>query len=330
MKKILIGCMLTLLLALMLILTSCSRVQTADTTANTTDGAISVNGTLDESDTTSADTTALPAKTTAVTTTESPFVPEPKPYTTVAIASGEMYTGSLIGVDKEHPYCYRVTSMYTPQELDKLSEGELSELGWVSLYHNKDGNYLLRSRLIYLRSDAYRAFTAMMSDYVAKSGNRDVQVRFGYQLINSSPDVTSLSDERATGLVVEINVFTDEGTFSIDHASKKSAYFMWFSEHCHKYGFIMTAESGMLRYVGIPHATYVREKGLTLSEYLLLVSQHTFDEPLTFTDATGVLWRVYGVAVENGSLTAIPVKDGSVYLISGDNQRGFIVASRDA
>ena len=331
MKKLWIGCMLILLFMLTVSASACSRIEGTGTSVDSTSEALPVNGTIDSRDTTAVTTavvTTLPV-TTSVKETNPPMT-EARPYTTIAIASGEMYTGSLIVVDKEHPFCYRVASMYTPQELDKLSEGELAELGWVSLYQNKTGNYLLRSRLIYLKNETYRAFSQMMSDYVAKSGNRDVQVRFGYQLVNGTPDVTSLSDERATGLVVEINVYTDEGSFSIDHTSKKSAYYAWFAEHCHKYGFMMTAESGMFRYVGVPHATYIKEKGLTLDAYVELVSHRTIDDPLTFTDASGILWRVYGVSVANGSLTAIPVKDGSVYTISGDNQSGFIIASRDA
>ncbi|MBQ7364373.1 MAG: hypothetical protein IJW46_02105 [Clostridia bacterium] len=332
MKTVLIGCMLALVLCLVAQFSACSRITAPNTTVDTTSEALAVNGTVSQSDSSETSEETLPPETTAPVTDDSITLPpttEEKPYTTIAVPSSEMYTGSLIVVDRENPYSYRVASMYTPSELDRLSEGELSELGWVSLYANKGTSYVLRSRLIYLRAEAYRAFSQMMSDYVAKSGNRDVQVRFGYQLINGIADLASLSDERVTGLTVEINVYTEEGSFSIDHASKKSAYFDWFSANCHKYGFVMTAESGMFRYVGTPHASYMQANSLTLSEYVALVSRRSFEEPLSFVDASGVLWRVYGVAVQSGSVTAIPVRNDSVYMISGNNKNGFIIASRD-
>lgn len=333
-KKILIGVALVVALLVLIALSAVSLFRSdPPQTADTTTDAIAVNGTLD--DTTAADTTDEPPVTTSEEiptttvpeTTEAPPVTE-APYETVSVASGEMYTGSLIVVNRDNPYCYRAASMYTPAELDRLSKTELSELGWVSLYGNKSNLYLLRSRLIYLKSEAYQGFFQMMSDYVAKSGNRDVQVRFGYHLVNSTPDITSLSDERATGLLIELNVYTDEGTFSIDHVSKRSAYYEWFAANCYKYGFIMTGESGLFRYVGAPHAEYMTKKHLDLEEYVSLVAGYGYETPMSFVDGGGVLWQVYTVPASSGSLTEIKLPKDSVYTISGNNKTGFIVLTR--
>lgn len=264
----------------------------------------------------------------SVTTAHQPESEKPK-HVTISLSSTDMYTGSLIEVNSQNPYSYKVASLYTPTELDRLSSSELSELGWSSLYTGKNGLYLLRSRLLYLRTEAYTAFNLMMTSFVAKTGNRDVQVRYGYQLVNSTTDATSLSDERVSGFVVEINVYTEEGSFSIDHISKKSAYYDWFDSNCAKYGFIMSGESGYFRYVGTPHAEYMHKNRLTLSAYLALLKNYSFDAPLSVADSSGMLWNIYYTPASQGALTEIKVKDNSVYVISGNNRDGFVVAVRD-
>ena len=273
-------------------------------------------------------TVALPESSAPVTTAQPPE-PEKPNYLSVSLASTDVYTGTLIEVNAQNPYSYKVASLYTPTELDRLSSSELSELGWSSLYTNKSGLYLLRSRLIYLKSEAYTAFNLMMTNFVAKTGKRDVQVRFGYQLVNASTDAVSLSDEKVSGLVVEINVYTEEGTFSIDHISKKSTYYDWFDENCAKYGFVMTGESGYFRYVGTPHAEYMQKNRLTLSAYLKLLKNYSFEEPLVIVDSSGLLWNLYYTPVSQGAQTEVKVKENSVYAISGNNRDGFVVASRD-
>lgn len=278
---------------------------------------------------TAPESSKTPSTSVVPETTRSPAEPEKPKHVTVSLSSTDMYTGSLIEISAQNPYSYKVASLYTPTELDRLSSSELSELGWASLYTNRSGNYLLRSRLIYLKSEAFTAFNLMMESFVAKTGNRDVQVRYGYQLVNSATDAASLSDERVSGFVVEINVYTEEGSFSIDHLSKKSAYYDWFDANCAKYGFVMSGESGYFRYVGCPHAEYMQKNRLSLSAYLKLLKEYSFENPLAFADASGTLWNVYYTPAAQGAQTDVKVKDNAVYVISGNNRDGFVVASRD-
>ena len=338
-KKILIGALLVVALIVLVGISAISILYRdsvpAVTTEDTTD-ALAVNGTLTSSQpiTTTEDTpdSSTDVQTTEPSVSEAPVTEAPPvseaPHTVVSVATSEMYTGSLVVVNRENPYAYRASSLYTPTELDRLSPSELSELGYVSLYANKSSLYLLRSRLIFIKAEAYQGFLQMMTDYVAKSGNRDVQVRFGYHLVNGTPDVTSLSDQRATGLLIELNVYTDEGTFSIDHVSKRAAYYDWFSANCYRYGFIMTGESGLFRYVGTPHAEYMYKNRLDLAAYVELLSGYTYDAPLSFADSAGMLWQVYTVTASSGSLTEIKLPKDAVYTISGNNKNGFVVLTR--
>lgn len=337
-KKILIGSGLIVVLVVVIAICAVALFQSDSPTLPDTTDALPAGGTpeitssevptseVTPSDSSSSDPSA-DSESEPPVTSEDPTVTE-DPYTVVEMPSSEMYTGSLIVVGKDNPYSYRASSIYTPTELDRLSKNELSELGWVSLYTGKGSLYLLRSRLIYLKTEAYTAFHQMMTDYVAKSGNRDVQVRYGYQLVSGTPDIASLTDEAASGLLVEINVYTEEGSFSIDHVSKRAAYYEWFAANSYQYGFIMTGESGHFRYVGVPHAEYITKKRLDLPSYVSLVAGYGYETPLSFVDESGVLWQVYTVPAASGAITEIKVPKGAIYTVSGNNKNGFIVLTR--
>lgn len=327
MKKILV--IFLLLVSISVLMVSCASFGMTMTDGEETTSR-APEGTSGSGTTAKTDVTTEPTADSG-TTDGGASITQPKPdgFVTVTVSNADSYTGSLIQVDAKNPYCYKVASLYTPTELDRLSTSELSELGWASLYANKNGSFLLRSRLIYLRNEAFSAFSLMMSSFVAKTNLRDVQVRYAYQLVNSTADATSLSDERVTGLVVELNILTDEGTFSIDHISKRDVYYEWFATNCYRFGFIMTGESGYFRYVGLPHAAYMHKEGLDLASYLDLLSKHTYDKPLVIIDGDSQLWKVYSVKASAGALTDVKVYENSVYSISGNNRDGFVVACRD-
>ena len=171
-KKILITSALILVLVVTVAVSAFSLLDLEATfmTAVTTTDAIAVNGTVDESvlldESSEEAVTSEDVETSEVPdTTEEPPVTE-APYATVTVASVEMYNGNLVVVDRENPYSYRAATSYTPSELDKLSPSELSDLGFVSLYGNGSRLYLLRSRLIFLKTEAYQGFVRMMSDYL--------------------------------------------------------------------------------------------------------------------------------------------------------------------
>ena len=330
MKKILFG-ILIVMLAASLVLSACKDKEKADVTT----APVTTNGSVVTS---VGDTTGLlPGTTTSdngvVTTAatqtsgqgsvQSPDIGDGE-YDFITVDPGEAYNGNLILVNKTHTYAYKLTSLYTPSELDSLSSLTVRELGMRNLYSEKTGDYLLRTRLLYMKSEAFEAFTSMMKAYKAKSGNGNVQVCYAYRLASGSKDNASLSDERVSGLVVEINVLTDEGTFAIEHTSKKAEYYDWFSKNAAHYGFIMTGDSGYFRYVGIPHAEYMKKSSLSLSEYLEKLREYSPDKPLSVKTDLGE-YEVYYVKSSGASAVTIPILKGSDYSVSGDNSSGFIV-----
>lgn len=80
-----------------------------------------------------------------------------------------------------------------------------------------------------------------------------------------------LESEHNSGLAVDLN--------SLDESFEESDAFKWLSEHAHEYGFILRYpkdkvgitgvryEPWHYRFIGVYHATQIKEKGITLEEY---------------------------------------------------------------
>ena len=114
----------------------------------------------------------------------------------------------------------------------------------------------------------------------------------------------------------------------------------WIYQNAHKYGFVVrypeekesiTKVSGYtycLRYVGVPHATYMYEHNLCMEEYLDLLknSYSSAATRLTISAADGFDYDVYYVAASDSEVTTIDVPTSDfIYTVSGDNRGGFIV-----
>jgi D-alanyl-D-alanine carboxypeptidase len=137
------------------------------------------------------------------------------------------------------------------------------------------------------------------------------------------PDAEGTS-ELHTGLAATLSVYTGAMNYGLRNKAVANIA-NWTDENAHKYGFVMgedVGENGQMRYVGVPHATYMKKNSLDLAGYLAVLQN---GEPLQITDDGGLNWTVYRVAASEGESTEIQVPTGMVYDISGDNNGGFIV-----
>jgi D-alanyl-D-alanine carboxypeptidase len=116
---------------------------------------------------------------------------------------------------------------------------------------------------------------------------------------------------------------------------------LWLRENAHKYGFTFRypTEKSILtgydfpwwiRYVGIPHATYMYDRFFCLEEYLAyLAENHRYDEDgsdhLRVTCDDGCVYEIYYVEGATEGLIQVPVPSNREYTVSGDNKKGFIV-----
>lgn len=110
----------------------------------------------------------------------------------------------------------------------------------------------------------------------------------------------------------------------------------WISENCQNYGFITRYPQDKeditgfeyspyhFRYVGIPHATIMKEKNLCLEEYTKYIKEYTFDNPLQYT-LNDTEYFIYYSSTTVPS-TTVYVPENSDYDISGNNYDGYIIS----
>ena len=137
------------------------------------------------------------------------------------------------------------------------------------------------------------------------------------------PEAEGTSDLN-TGLAATLSVYTGAMNYGF-YNKAVSNIATWTEENAHKYGFIFGEAVGSnaeIRYVGVAHATYMKENGLSLAAYLEKLQD---GNNLQITDDAGLNWTVYRVSAADGENTEIQVPTGMVYDISGDNNGGFIV-----
>ena len=111
--------------------------------------------------------------------------------------------------------------------------------------------------------------------------------------------------------------------------------YTWFADNACKYGFIVRYPEGKqeqtgenprnytYRYVGIPHAVYMKENNLCLEEYISKVKSYTKEAPLEINTDSGSYSVYYVTAIEGG--TSVDVPADKSYTVSGDNCGGFVV-----
>lgn len=79
------------------------------------------------------------------------------------------------------------------------------------------------------------------------------------------------------------------------------------------------------RYVGLPHAALMAQRGWTLEEYHEAVKRHPLGgEPLRWK-AGAVEYRVVYIPAQQGR--ALRLEDGEAYTLSGDNESGYVLTT---
>ena len=138
--------------------------------------------------------------------------------------------------------------------------------------------------------------------------------------------------EHHTGLAVDIGIFYSDGSQGSFSESRNAD---WMDEHSSEFGFIrryaedkvsitgISNEKWHFRYVGLPHAVYMKQNNLCLEEYLeYLRTQTGAGNPLTVSTSEGTYSIWYTTE------TSIPKPNGD-YRVSGDNIAGYIITVRE-
>ena len=258
-----------------------------------------------------------------------------KNYITVEISEEELQTGSLILANPDHEYT-------------RPDEGKLP-----TIYEKKTRNYKVSSSATALDGECIDAINDMMADFVEATGRKDVIVRDGYRSYDDQMDIYSAyvnsygiaaaegnvavggCSDHNTALGFDLAVYTDDG------ATEKLSYdttYNYLINNCYKYGIVRRYstpknsitklyEEWHFRYVGVPHAYYMRKCDYCLEEYLDALREYPCDgEHLTFSDDEGHSWEIFSVPVTNDGKCSFEIADDAEYTVSGTNC-GFAVVT---
>lgn len=241
----------------------------------------------------------------------------------------DIQTGELIVVNLDHEYHFPAS-----EQLEEITSRRETVDGKVA--------YIVRNvnEPPKMKSAASISLNSMLTQYYSISGNPLV-VYDAYRTLQQQSKNPGKS-EHHTGLLAALSDSTSSPS-RLD-LSRHS----WLLENCAQYGFIQrypAAKSGItgigydyseaFRYVGIPHATYMKANSLCLEEYVeLLKNNHTSQNGTdgkhlaVDTDKDGNPdYEIYYVPAKSGDreLTVVPVPKNFEYTVSGDNIGGFIV-----
>lgn len=235
---------------------------------------------------------------------------------TVSVSNGDVKKGSMILVDSTHALQAAPNSIIfkdIPYQHLRLVRTDLS-----------------------VDSSLSTPICQWFNDFYAATGLGNIMVYSTTETPQSNPYSVNIP-ERASGLTLDFSILNEA-------ASTHSPYtpdgnYAWLNEHAAEYGFIQrypaskSDKTGMdgltwhFRYVGVPHALYMKEHDLCLEEYIDTVHNHSWNgEHLTVTSGSLEYEIYYVPASEADSSTDIPYAAGAEPIISGDNEEGFIVA----
>ncbi len=129
----------------------------------------------------------------------------------------------------------------------------------------------------------------------------------------------------ASGTTFALKYFSDLNDFSKKESIHGVDKYAWIYSSAHKYGFIIVPNSdntsNVFRYVGIAHATAMKNEKLDVEDYLDMLKTKTPDAPLTVKVNNKNAYAVYYIA--EGAEALLPTE--YPYSVSGNNVDGYII-----
>jgi D-alanyl-D-alanine carboxypeptidase len=173
-------------------------------------------------------------------------------------------------------------------------------------------------------SEAVSALNLMMADFYAAKADDNLCITRAYTL--ASKDTTDAPFTAATTFELEY-YYEYPGEIRGIYGVEK---YDWIYSNAYKYGFVNIDDpaaseeggSGLFRYVGVAHATYMKTKKLQLSTYLEQLRSTTPDAPL-LTKVGKITYASYYLSADGEIL--VPTEHE--YTVSGNNTDGYIITA---
>jgi len=247
--------------------------------------------------------------------------PQPIRYQQITKEQLAVGYGPLILINKDHEYHFPSAA---ERSLAIISEHRPKDNG-TNIYQIE---YPATSKM---QMEALTAFNKMMLDYYEISAqDSSVTISTAYRTYSDQNNIYQQYKSVKAG-------FSDHHSgYCIALSEQDTSHLIY--ENLTKYGFIFrypdnkVNETGVdgyeecLRYVGVPHATYITQNDLCMEEYVkLLQESYHSQNHLKINGVDGNEYEVYYVPASEHEVTTFSVPLNYSYTVSGDNEGGFIV-----
>lgn len=243
-------------------------------------------------------------------------------FKTITVTEKDLSTGSLLVVNPELKY-------------DIPSDEDLG-LVLVSDYRKEHSTgtpyYISGLTTTKLSLTAMEALHDMLLKMAEDTGDSDAMIKTGFRSYEdqANKEIAQGHSDHHTGMLVALAKL---------ESNLSDAQVSWLRENAHKYGFVQRypedkiAVTGVseytyaFHYVGIAHATYMKEHALCLEEYVGLLKKNHSDgkEMLKITGADGASYAIYYVECKSGDKINVPKDSDNTYTLSGTNNGGVVV-----
>ena len=230
--------------------------------------------------------------------------------------------GDLVIVNNSHAYTFPTTNEHLAEIYTKCAS-------------HSPMMYLQSGISTYMDKDALNALDAMLVDFATATGRTNVQIRDAYRTYEQqeSKEILPGHSDHHTGLGCALKYLPENGPPA--HDLSLDTTYTWLYDNAHKYGFVIRYPEAKadvtgvsdyeeyFRFVGIPHATYMKEQNLCMEEYVNLLKEYDNKNPLKINAADGKYYEVYYVAVDGSATVKYPTN--YAYSVSGTNEGGVVI-----
>ena len=254
----------------------------------------------------------------------------PEGYHRLQLPEEELSKGDLVLVNNDHHFDAEQTT------------------DLLSIYLNKTEHYQVKDWETSLAPQMMEALNAWLEDGYEETELLNVNVVAGYRSYETQKQLHENAEalhgkayadsyislpgasEHHTGLAVDLSmiIWYDNTTQDFTGEGEQA----WYAEHAWEYGLILrypegkmaltgiATESWHYRYVGLPHAQIITEKGLCLEEYIDLLRNYKVGGEHLCGECQGKPYEIYFCKAAD-----LMVPDEGTYTISGNNVDGYIV-----
>ena len=319
---------LLVLIVFIVIVTSCAKSLSAGTKnkKNSGDSTASTSGQATTAQSSIVDNLEATGETDAILGTSAEDLAPQTQFTVESHSADDVKQGDLVLINSSHEYTF-------PEDESNL----------MVLYDFIDKEcYHVSDMVIRLDAVALRSLDAMMQAFHAQYNNDDITIIGGYRTLeeqndkyyNGNSTFSGGFTDYHSGRMFDMGIFPKDGSSSGYYSA--TGDYAWIDDNAARYGFILRFPDGKetltgektrsytYRYVGIPHAYYIKQNNLCLEEYIETIKGYTSDKPLE-VNVDGTAYSIYYVAASAGGNTDVVVPSNKTYTVSGNNADGFIV-----